>query len=750
MRDRGRSLASFQHFSGGSRLRSEASAVLTTSDAAPVAVARERTWFDRVYAALPLTTIFIWLAALYAYQSWRHSSPWLFTDELELTQLSRSIAETGEAARRGEPHFFETLYTYLTAPAWWLDSTSQAYDLVRYIGVFVMTAVIFPTYFLARTIVGKPAALFAATGTAAVPALAYSQVISEEALAYPYAALCFFLIVKALAVQTRWWIAGSVVASLVAPLVRGELGVIAVTFGLAAFIYFLTSEGGKRWRSRWSTWDWIGGVVLATGAIVFFSAVAGNFSHSWSIATGHYRGRMIEYGVWAGGAFVIGLGVLPVVAALAGLVRPKEEERTATLRAFTAILLAALICFGLYTAVKASYLSTSFGTVIVERNLIYLIPLIFVGTALWLERPYLHWIPLAAAAAFVAYLLVSANYALENVPYSDALGLAIAQMSNRNLAFTDDGVQWALIATLAISVLLLVLPRLLGPRRSAVRVVLGMTVALVLAWTLTGQISAAKYSNDSGDLITRNYPRPLTWLDDITGGEPTLYLGQNVNTGAALGIWLTEFWNRSLKKVWSLDGTAPGPGPVLTPDLVAADGRLAPDPGVRYVLAERGVDIAGKLVARPPESGRWFVYRLDGPLRLAHAETGVFVDGWMGAQSAYNQYVSPRGKGGDMVVRLGRWAWGGPDKPGKVLIRVGTLVKGIDNQPHIGEVTAARRWEIHSFSRKTFVIPAPAPPFRVEVTVRPTFSPSDYEGESDLRELGAQVGYFFIPHGSRR
>ena len=717
--------------------------------AAPVAVAgEERTWLDRVYAALPLTTIFIWLAALYAYQSWRHTSPWLFTDELELTQLSRSIADTGEAARRGEPHFFETLYTYLTAPAWWLDSTSQAYDLVRYIGVFVMTAVLFPTYFLARTIVGKPAALFAATATAAVPALAYSQVISEEALAYPYAALCFFLIVKALSVQTRWWIGGAVAASLVAPLVRAELGVVAVAFALAAFFYFLTSDAGRRWRSGWRAWDWIGAIVLTTGAIIFFSAVAGNFSESWNIATGHYRGRMIEYGVWAGGALVIGLGVLPVVAALAGLVRPKDEERTPALRAFTALLLAALICFSFYTAVKASYQSTVFATRIVERNLIYLIPLVFVGTALWIERPRLRWVPLAVATGFVAYLLVSANYALENVPYSDALGLAIAQMSNRNLAFTDDAVQWALIVTLAVAVVLLVLPRLLGARPGAVRAVLGVTAALVLAWTLTGQISAAKYSNDSGDLITRNYPKPLTWLDDITGGEPVVYLGQNVNAGAALGIWLTEFWNRSLKKVWSLDGTAPGPGPVLTPDLVAIDGRLSPDPGARYVLAERGVDIDGQLVAKPPESGRWFVYKLNGPLRLAHAETGVFTDGWMGAESAYNQYASPSGQGGNMVVRLGRAVWGGPDKPGRVLIRVGTLVKGADKQPHIGKVTAIRRGTIHSLSRQAWVIPAPAPPFRVEVTIRPTFSPSDY-GESDRRELGAQVGYLFIPHGSR-
>jgi hypothetical protein len=489
--------------------------------------------------------------------------------------------------------------------------------------------------------------------------------------------------------------------------------------------------------------------VLSTGAIVFFSAAAGNFSHSWLIATGYYRGRMIDYGVWAAGAFTIGLGVLPVVVALAGLVRPKDEERTPALRAFSSLLLSGVIVFGLYTAVKASYQSTVFATRIVERNLIYLIPLVFTGMALWLDRPRLRWVPLAVATGIVAYFLVSANYALENVPYSDALGLSIAQMSNRNLAFTNNDVQWALLITLAVSVVLLVAPRLLGARRRAVTAVLVVSAVLVLAWTLTGQVSAAKYSNDSGDLITRNFPRPLSWLDAITHGQPTLYLGQNINAGSALGLWLTEFWNRSLKHVWSLDGTAPGPGPVLTPDLVATNGRLAPDPGVHYVMAEQGIDVAGKIVARPPKSGRWLVYRINGPLRLAHAETGVFTDGWMGAESAYNQYVSPGNRRGNMIVRLGRWAWGGPDKPAQVLIRVGKLVKGADKQPHIGRTTAVRHWVIHSLSRATFVIPSPHPPFRVEVKVSPTFSPSDYKGPSDRRELGAQVGYLFIPRGSR-
>lgn len=718
-----------------------------TTAAAEEAAASPSSRLDRLYAAIPLLTAFVWLVALYAWQSWGHKGPWLFTDELELTQLSRGIAEDGQAAQRGDPSFFQTLYTYLIAPAWWIGDTSTAYGVLKYIGVFVMTSVVFPAYFLARTIVSPWPALFAAAGAAAIPALAYAPMIVEETLAYPYAALCFFLIAKALAVRGRGWIAGALIASAAAPLVRGELAVVPVVLGLAAIFYFFDSSTGRRWVRAWRAWDWVGAIVLATGVLVFFSAAVGHNSESWFTATGHYRGRMIEYGLWAAGAFTIGVGVLPVVAALAVLVRPKGEERTPALRAFTALFIAAAIGFGLYTAVKASYLSTVFATRILERNLIYLAPLVFVGTALWVERPRLRWPPLAAASGFAAYVIVTTPFALENVPYSDAFGLSIAQMANRNLAFADGGVQRALLITLAVAVVLLLAPLLLERRRAAATGLLAATAAAVLAWNISGQIAAATYSNDYSKFILGNFPHPPTWLDGVTGGQPAVYLGQNVDEGSALGIRLTEFWNRSLKDVWSLDGTAPGPGPVLTPDLVATDGRLSPDPRRPYAVVEQGIELAGTVVARPPRSGRWFVYRVRGPLRLAHAQTGIFADGWMSSASAYNRYTTPGDKAGSAVVTVSRAAWGGPDKPGRVVISVGTLVKGADRQPHIGKVTAVRRWVVHTKGRRRFVIPAPAAPFRVEVTVTPTFSPADYEDSSDRRELGAQVSYDFIAAG---
>ena len=80
------------------------------------AAEHDRTLADRFLAAFPLLAVFFWLCVVYAWEAWRHGSPWLFGDELELTQLSRAIAATGHAARRGQPHSFDSLYTFSSTP----------------------------------------------------------------------------------------------------------------------------------------------------------------------------------------------------------------------------------------------------------------------------------------------------------------------------------------------------------------------------------------------------------------------------------------------------------------------------------------------------------------------------------------------------------------------------------------------------------------------------------------------------------
>ncbi len=728
--------------------------------AAPAAEATSVGRLEQVYRAIPLASVYLWLCLLYAWEARGHVTPWLFTDEIKLTQISRSIADTGHASLRGEPSGFETLYAYAMAPFWWIGDVGTAYAAIKYLGVAVMTSVLFPAYFLARMVASRPAALFAATATAAAPALAYSSYLIEEPAAYPWAALSLLLIAKALAKRTRWWIASSVVATAVAPFVRGQLAVLIAIYALAAIFLLWTSERARRWRASWSAWDWVGALVLAIGSIIVFSAVVGTYSHSWLVATGYYRGRMIEYGLWAAGALTIGLGVLPVVAGLAAVVRPRGERWSRELKAFVAVFAAGLLAFGLYTAVKAAYLSVTFATRVEERNLIYVVPLLFAATALWLDRRRLRWWAVGAAGGFALYLIVATPYQIQFHLYSDALGLAILQMANRNLAFTEDDAQWTMLAVLGISVLVLLGSPYLRRWRYAAGTALVVVAGLVLAWGLAGQISAGRASNSFARNLLGNFPDPPDWLERTTKGEPALYLGQKITDPQ--GIWLMEFWNPSLKRIWSLDGTAPGPGAILTPDLEGTTGRLYPEPAeIRYVVADEGVNAFGRPVYRPEvrrvvtkdefgfptrrvvvQPSQWRVLTLPHPLRLVSAPVGIFSDGWTGDRSSYSQFSTPGGRAGYAVVRVSRGGWRGPDKPGAVTIRVGRLIRGPDKQPAMGEVTAVRRWVVHSGSTRVFLVPTPPPPIRVEVEIAPTFSPADY-GYSDRRELGAQVSYGF-------
>ena len=706
----------------------------------------ERTLADRLMAAVPLLSIFLWLAIVYAVEAWTHATPWLFGDELELAQLSRSIADTGHAARRGEPHSFNTLWTYLMAPAWLIDNVQTAYSTVKYLAAIVMSLTVFPAYGIARMFVSRRPALFVALASAAIPALAYSSMMVEEPLAYPYATLCLLLILRVLVNPTRWSIVTATVAGVIAPFVRGELGVVLVVFLLSVLFLAWRSDWMSRRRAGWSRWDWVGLVTLVVGAAVVASAFLGHQSLEWLISTRLYKDRMFDLGLDAAGALTIGLGVLPVVAGLAALWRTPGEQRSRELAAFRSLFLASIVAFGLYTAVKSTYVSTVFGTYTYERNLIYLAPLLFAGTALWLDGRRLHPVALGASTAFVLFLILTTPYDMGKDISYNAPGLAILQQANRYLRLDPTGARIGLLALLAFSVALLIAPRFL--KRGTAWLALAVAAAVV-AWNLTGEIAFASASNRTSDRFIENIRKPLSWVDGKTGGASTLYLGQQMKDQN--GEWLLEFWNRSIKAVWSLDGTAQGPGPVLTPDPRAADGALSHDPGYPYVVQEAGIEVVGKTVATHLHRAgggleRWRLVEIDPPLRLRGAVTGVYSDGWTGSFSAYTRYSTEANRAGRMRIVVSRAAWGGPNKTGHVTVAIGPIVIGDDKQPHLVRPTQVERFDIHSKEEVPLVLRAPGPRFRVEVTISPTFVPRDLASDqSDNRELGAKVSYVFLP-----
>ena len=138
--------------------------------------------------------------------------------------------------------------------------------------------------------------------------------------------------------------------------------------------------------------------------------------------------------------------------------------------------------------------------------------------------------------------------------------------------------------------------------------------------------------------------------------------------------------------MWSTDGSAPGPGPTLTPDLQRRDGTLWPSPETDYALAYNGTALQAPVAKR---IGGTILYRLDGkPLKLAYSQSGVFSDGWMGRTSSYNRFTAAKdgpGYAQDRPLPL-RLLHDRAD-PGGVLVKIGPIAIGSDKQAHIGHVT---------------------------------------------------------------
>jgi hypothetical protein len=693
-------------------------------------------WLERLSVALPIVTVFFWASLIHGWQAWSIATPWLFTDELEFTQLSRAIIETGHPARRGEEYPWTTLYVLVTAPAWLIRDTETAYNLAKFIGAVAMSAAALPAYALARMLTARGPALFAGVATVTIPAFMYTGLLIQEPLAYFWSTLALYLIVRSLVRRRRADFVLAAGAVLVAPFVRGQLAVLIPVYLLAGFWLAFRSERGRAWTSRWSRWDWTGAALLAIGVLVVANAWLSHGSQAWEISTRLYKDRILDHALWAGGALAIGIGLLPLVAGLAAVFRPRDETPPPALRAFATVLVTAMMAFGFYAAIKGAFLSTVFGTRVAERNLIYVAPLLFVGTALWLERPRLRPVPLALATGLAALLVATTRFQLE-FPYFEAPGFTILALANRTVELPGDTIRLGLYGVLAAVVVLVALPSLLGRRPGIRGGVVTAAAVLVVAWNLVGEVGAVQGSRDIADSFTAHLPQPLDWVDQATRDSPAVYVAQRVSDPT--GIWSHEFWNRSIKKMWSLDGSAPPPGPTLTPDLVRPDGLLEPHPGVPYAVTEGPVDVAGQVVA---ELGTVRVVRIGAEMRLRSLVEGVFSDGWMRDVSSYSRFSTLGGRPGTIDVSVSR-VGGGSELFAKVEIRVGRLVIDEHHQPSMGEVMERRAWSFGDKEEPThvFTIPTPPPPFRVEVTVDPTFVPS----ESDTRELGAQVAFGFRP-----
>jgi len=700
----------------------------------------------RFQSALPLSIVYFGLAALYAWQASRHPVPTIFTDELELTQLSRAIAETGEPARRGDPYGLATLVAYVLAPAWWLGSATASYAAAKLVLVLAMTATLFPAYGLARLVVSRWYALAAAGAATAVPALAYSSILVEEPLAYPLATLALWLIARTLVAPSWGRLAAAAAGCVAAAWTRTQLSILFAVLALGLLWLAWESAPVRRWRGAWTRWDWVGAVTLMLGAVLGFSAVMGHLSTSWRNTTFLYKDRIFEHASWAVGALAIGIGVLPLIVGVAALARPKEEPRDRATSAFVVTSVAALATFVWYAGIKGAYVSTVFATYVYERNVIYLAPLLFAGTALAFVRGVGRTWAIVVAAAAALYVVNAVPIVLE-YPYYEAHGLSILAFANRELGWSENTIAGALVVVSLVALAIVVALRLLQRGSPAFATLAGVAAVAVVGWTMTTEVYAAEGERILSKQTARNFPKPYDWVEQAIGDGSVVVIGQQISDPT--NVILTEFFNPAVRKMWSLDGTAIEAGaPILTPDLDATDGTLTPPPGTDYALAVNGVALQAPVVAQRKNA---VLYRLDGkPIKLREALIGRETDGWMIAErgqrvarASYTRYdVSDDGPG-FAVVKLTRVGWcpsPGKRGAGTVTVRIGPVTIGPDKQPAIGRVTQTRRFVVPDCKANGDTLSPPHEPWRLEITVSPTFSPREIDpSKSDNRQLGAVI-----------
>jgi hypothetical protein len=409
-------------------------------------------------------------------------------------------------------------------------------------------------------------------------------------------------------------------------------------------------------------------------------------------------------------------------------------------RAFLATAVAAIV----WIVPQASLFATHFSFRIEERNMFCVFPLLFLALALWLHRgaPRRPWLltVLAAAAPAAAVLLALPLRSLLGIQIlSDTFGLIPLLRLSQLLSGGIDTVELVVgVAAVTAAVAFVFIP--------------ARFAAAVLPLAIAGFFLLSSYAVNGAmreyakELAIATHVGDRSWIDRTIGpGQPVDYLyGGGADLWYEANVfWQLALWNRRLDDIYNI-GVAQQAGVVeVKASLHPATGRLTllPQdvPPDRYVVAAESLGVSGQILAR---RGELALLRLDPPARVRKRIEGVYADGWMSSNAALTQYTTPGKRPARLLVTVSRAAWGGPDVPGRVALRLGTVVKN-ESGVQIGNVLETRSWVAHSGKTHVFRLNTPAPPFRVELEVSPTFSPSDF-GEDDVRQLGVTVGFKLV------
>jgi glycosyltransferase involved in cell wall biosynthesis len=583
--------------------------------------------WTRLVARVP---VWAWLGGMIAVSSVvrfllgrRVVAPWIMVDELVYSDMARSFAATGHFLIRGEPAHYGFVYPLLISPAYALFSAvPDAYTAIRVIDAPLMSLAAIPAYFLARRVLPRGLSLVAALAALLVPGMAYTGEVMTENAFYP-----LFLCVALALVMT---LERPTVRRQVVLLALAVLAFLTRTQAVVLLPVLLTAPLALAWIERGrprrlGEFRLLLGVPVAGAVLAVVVELARGRSPLDVLGNYRVTGHA-HYGFWSVVRWVLlhvaeldlALWVLPFCAAivLVGVARHLDRPVRA--------LAAATATLGVWFVLQVGAFATLPGVQrIEERNLFFLFPLAVIALLVWIERGMPRPPRLALVAAGLGAALPGALpfFSLINISsQSDTIGFQPWWLLQQRVVGRASLPLVVVATCVVLAGLFLLLSRRFAPLLvGAVLLGFALTAIAVETWEHSfPKISVGAYFQGMRD-------QQRDWIDRNVGRDANVAVLWT-DRGNPFSVWENEFFNRSVRRVYSLSGKLGGDMPEQRVAVDRATGILSaggrPIDG-RYVLTDGSVQLLGTPVAR--DAARDIVLvRAAQPVRLATRIAGMW------------------------------------------------------------------------------------------------------------------------------
>jgi hypothetical protein len=574
-------------------------------------------------ATLSLVAIIVLSTIVRGAISSRVPSVWILPDEIVYSELAKSIAAGGMPAIRGVNVFgWGVVYPTLIAPAWALfGDPVRAYHVALGLNAFVMSLAALPAYLLARMFVPHRSALLVALFTVLVPSMSYTGVVMTENAFYPVFLLSILLIARAVREPSPVNQGLALLGLGIAAFTRIQSAALLAAY-LAALGLF-AATGAASCRRTYLLRASPSVVLVAVAALVppVASIASGEGPLRW---LGGRSGTFDQMNVWEipqwfaylAGDLVLYVAVAPLAATVVMIALGLSRRSPQAVRLFSAVSLPTFLAMLFSVSVVSASLDADGVENLNERYVFYVVPLAFVGLALWarerLPRPQpLAWVVVAVCCVVAAVL-----------PFAEL---------EHNASFQSIALlPWIGLTSLGLLVPVLVTGFTLGCGLLWLRsesdnvgrlwFVTGVTMTALVMLAIGGNASSA---SDTAKTFRGGSP---TWIDNVLprGATVSVVWRERLASSGRLDrfapwVMVAEFFNSAVRDVYRLGGPTYYENVLPTKPIERlADGTLALN-GVpleaEYVLVTCETPVAGTVVARSPH-GVLELVKTRGPLRL--------------------------------------------------------------------------------------------------------------------------------------